>query len=376
MDGRTVLVVEDNASLRMAIVTILKQDGYTVLSAADGMQALDVMKNSQPGLILADIAMPVMDGYEFYRAVRDRPEWTSIPFIFLTGRSQHDDVIKGKALGVEGYLVKPVDPEELLVTLRARLDRAQAVRTSAEAGLEQIKDQIVTVLGHEMRTPLTYIRGYTDLAREDLGSLAPEQLETFLRGISQGADRLIHLSEDFLVLIRLDTGQIKDEYLQLVSRRNDLSRVIENVISDFEPRAAARAVTLEGRVELDLPPVYLSELFFADALGRLIENALKFSDNAENRVTVHAHRQGSWVHIDVVDEGVGIRDEEIPHLFQRFHQIDRRKMEQQGLGLGLAIAKELIDLHGGKISVKSVFGAGSTFTIELPSAALDEAVVA
>ena len=88
LDGRTVLVVEDSASLRMAIASILEQDGYTVLSAADGVQALDVMEESQPDLVLADIAMPVMDGYELYRAVRERPEWISIPFIFLTGRSQ------------------------------------------------------------------------------------------------------------------------------------------------------------------------------------------------------------------------------------------------------------------------------------------------
>ena len=372
MDGRTVLVVEDSASLRMAIAGMLEQDGYTVLSAADGMQALEVMEGNQPDLVLADIAMPVMDGYELYRAVRERPEWTSIPFIFLTGRSQHKDVIKGKSLGVEDYLVKPVDPEELLVTLRARLDRAQAVRTSAEAGLELIKDQIVTVLGHEMRTPLTYIRGYADLAKEDVDSLAPEQLEVFLRGISQGADRLTRLAEDFLVLIRFDTGQMESEYQQLVRLRHDLPDVIARVIRDCDARAVAGAITLESLVEPDLPPVHLYELFFSDALDRLIDNAIKFSSGAGKRVTVTARREGNRVEIAVSDEGIGIRGEEIPHLFQRFRQIDRRTMEQQGLGLGLAIAKELIDLHDGKISAKSVFGGGSTFTIELPVADLDE----
>ena len=258
------------------------------------------------------------------------------------------------------------------MTLRARLDRAQAVRTSAEAGLEQIKDQIVTVLGHEMRTPLTYIRGYTDLAEEDVDSLAPEQLEVVLRGISQGADRLTRLAEDFLVLIRFDTGQMESEYQQLVRLRPDLPDVIARVIRDCDARAVAGAITLESLVEPDLPPVHLYELFFGDALGRLIDNAIKFSNGADKRVTVAARREGNRVEIAVSDEGVGIRVEEIPHLFQRFRQIDRRTMEQQGLGLGLAIAKELIDLHDGKISAKSVFGAGSTFTIELPVADLDE----
>ena len=172
-------------------------------------------------------------------------------------------------------------------------------------------------------------------------------------------------------MIGFDTGQMESGYQQLVRLRRDLPDVIEQASRDFQGRAAARAITLECLVEPVLPPVYLHEPFFSDALGRLIDNAIKFSVGAGKRVAVGAHREGDLVEIAVRDEGVGIRAEEIPHLFQRFRQIDRRTMEQQGLGLGLTIAKEFIDLHGGKISAKSVFGAGSTFTIELPVADLD-----
>ena len=252
------------------------------------------------------------------------------------------------------------------MTLRARLERAQAVRASAEADLEELKDQIVTVLGHEIRTPLTYIRGYTDLAKEDLGALSREQLEIFLQGISRGSDRLNRLAEDFLILIRVDAGQIAAEYRQLTRPRYDLSDVIGRVICRQQSLHVDPAVTIENLVEPDLPPVELHEQFFCDALDRLIDNAVKFSVDADKRVVVDARREGDLVKIAVIDDGVGIRSEEIHHLFERFRQVDRRTLEQQGLGLGLAIANELIDQHHGRITVKSVYGEGSTFTIELP----------
>jgi two-component system sensor histidine kinase/response regulator len=363
-----VLVVEDQPSLRVAIQRYLEANGYAVSTASDGAQGLQVMEEVTPDIIVADIMMPIMDGYEFYHAVRARSEWTSIPFIFLTARAQREDVIKGKALGVEDYLTKPVNPEELLVTVRARLARAQAIQASAEAQLDEIKQQIVTVLGHEMRTPLTYIRGYTDLALEDIPSLPPDLLEEFLQSISQGADRLTRLADDFLTLVRLDTGQAEREFRQLVGVCRDLDGVVTRTIDQYKPQAAAKGITLESLVKPNLPPVQLCEPLFADALGRLIDNAIKFSSGEGKRVSVDAQGVQGWIEIAVTDEGPGISPGEIPHLFERFRQVDREKMEQQGVGLGLAIAQGLIRLHGGEIVVKSTVGKGSTFTIRLPLA--------
>jgi signal transduction histidine kinase len=351
----------------MAIQGILEKEGYVVMAARDGNQALERMEESLPDIIVADIMMPGMDGYGFYHAVRAHPEWMSIPFIFLTAMVQRADIIKGKALGVEDYLVKPVDPEELVVTVRARLARAQAVQASAEEKLDEIKRQIVTVLGHEMRTPLTYIRGYTELALEDIPSL-PSELEEFLQGIRHGADRLTRLTDDLLMLVRLDTGQAEREFQQLVEVRRDLDVIVARTVGQYEPQATARGVALKSLVEPNLPPVQLCEPLFADALGKLIENAIKFSESEGAVVTVSAQGTQRWMEIAVADEGVGIAAEEVIHLFQRFRQVDREKMEQQGAGLGLSIARGVIHLHGGDITVASMPGEGSTFTIRLPLA--------
>jgi putative two-component system response regulator len=127
MDEQTILVVEDNAATREALQVLLELDGYQVRVAENGLRALEVLRNEGITLILADISMPVMDGYEFYQQVRSQPEWLSIPFIFLTARGERSDVFKSKDLGAEDYLVKPTTRDELLTTVRSRLERNQEV---------------------------------------------------------------------------------------------------------------------------------------------------------------------------------------------------------------------------------------------------------
>nr|HID14400.1 HAMP domain-containing histidine kinase [Anaerolineae bacterium] len=209
-------------------------------------------------------------------------------------------------------------------------------------------------------------RTYTELALEEIPSLSPDDLHEFLLGIKRGADRLIRLVEDLLLLVRLDTGRAAKEFRLLVRVHRDLDAILRRTVQQYEEQAAACGVTLETRLEPDLPPVRLCRLFFVDALGRLMDNGIKFSRGKEKRVTVSAQATDGWVEVAVSDQGVGIPAKEIPHLFERFRQIGREKMEQQGVGLGLAIAQELIHLHGGEITVESEPGVGSTFTIRLP----------
>lgn len=368
MSGQCILVVEDVESLLAGIQDVLEAEGYTVLTATDGMKALQAMEERRPDLIVADIMMPRMDGYALYEAVRARPEWVPIPFIFLTAKAEKEDVLKGKDMGAEDYITKPFEHHELLVVVRARLGRARAIREVTEAEFDQLKQQIVTALSHEMRTPLTYVRGYTELALDDVSSLSSDALQEFLSGIKRGADRLTLLVEDFLLLIRLDTGQAAEEFRILACMHHNLDAILKRTVRQHEEQATAHGVTLETIVEPDLPPVRLCEPLFVDALGRLIENGIKFSRGEGKRVTVSARAVDDSVEVAVADEGVGVPPEEIPHLFERFRQIGRDKMEQQGVGLGLAIAWELIRLHGGEITVESEFAVGSTLTIRLPVA--------
>lgn len=366
MTAPRILVAEDHEPLLNAIRMVLERAGYNVLTATDGQKALEVMERVRPDLIIADIMMPNMDGYAFYQAVRARPDGLTIPFIFLTALTTREDVLLGKSLGAEDYLTKPFDPEELLVTVRSRLKRVGEIQQAVASELDQLKQQIVTILSHELRTPLTYITGYTELALEDLPSLSTEELQQFLEGIRRGSERLNRLINDLLTLVRLDTGRAETEFRLLVRPHPDLAAIIQRTVCQYEPLAEQSGIALYTRVPDSLPAVQLCEPFFVDALGRLLDNAIKFSRGKGKSVWVDARVAGDWVEISVTDEGIGIRLEEIPHLFERFRQIDREQLEQQGVGLGLAIARELIRLHGGEITVESIYGAGSCFTIRLP----------
>ena len=155
MNKETLLVVEDNPVLREGLQDILVREGYQVLTASNGKEALDRLRLASPDLILSDIAMPLMDGYALFQAVRTRPEWVTIPFIFLSARGERTDVLRGKNLGAEDYLVKPLSREELLTAVNARLNRSQQVQV---AQLQQAYETSLTMLANsiDMRDPYTH----------------------------------------------------------------------------------------------------------------------------------------------------------------------------------------------------------------------------
>lgn len=368
MPKKQILVVEDQDLLLMAIRDVLEMEGYKVVTAGDGVEGLEVMRTFVPDLIIADISMPRMDGYRFFEAVHARPEWVPIPFIFLTARAEKEDRLKGKAMGAEDYLVKPFDPQELLVVVRSRIGRAEAIREATEGEFEELKQQIITLLSHELRTPLTSVYGYTELALEDAAELQSGEFQQYLVGIRRGADRLKNLVEDLLMIVRLDTGQLEREFRLLATTRDNLGEIITHTVSLFGMQAGRENIVLETDIAPNLPPVLIYDSFFTDALGRLIDNAIKFSRNKGKRVTVSAKADDGWVEIAVTDEGVGIAPQGVTRLFERFRQINREKMEQQGIGLGLSIVKALITCMEGEVGVMSELGEGSTFMIRLPAA--------
>ena len=368
MNKQRILVVEDHQLLQEAMREILEVDGFTVLTAGDGLVALEMMQETCPDLILSDIMMPQMDGYEFYEKMRENPQWVRIPFIFLTARGDRDDILKGKAMGVEDYLTKPFDTQELLVAIHSRLKRAHDLQTVTDTEFDQLKQQLIDILSHELRTPLTYISGYTDLALDDVAALTPETLQEFLEGIKRGADRLNRLTDDFLMVVQIDTGRAEKDFESFACIHHDLGAIVNRATQYYQMITPKKGLAFVVTVDLALPPVKLHEGFFSNALRRLIDNAIKFSRQDSPHIEIRAATSPHCVQISVTDHGVGIAEENITHIFQRFQQINREKMEQQGTGQGLYIAQSLIQLHGGKIAVDSRLGEGSTFTIHLPIA--------
>ena len=366
--NKKILVVEDHDLLLLAIRDILEVEGYSVLTAMDGIEALKMMEEVTPDLIVADIMMPRMNGYELFEAVRERPAWVPIPFIFLTAKAEKEDRLKGKAMGAEDYITKPFDPEELVIAVRAKLGRSQAIRVASEREFEDLKQQIITLLSHELRTPLTSVYGYTELALEEAAGMPTPEFQNFLLGIKKGADRLTNLVEDLLLLVRLDTGHVKKEFELLGSVEENLSEIITRATLNHQAIANSKGLKLELDIPEQLPPVRIYEAFVIEILSRLIDNAIKFSRDQGSQITISAQVENGNIAIAVQDEGIGIPESKMNRLFESFGQLDRSKMEQQGGGLGLVIVKGLANLMHGDITVESTVGEGSTFTLTLPVA--------
>jgi signal transduction histidine kinase len=368
MSGETILVVEDDSSLLEGVRDILLLAGYQVLVARNGLEGLAVLEKETPHLIISDIMMPGMDGYRFYATLRARNEWVHIPFIFVTAKGDKSDVRRGKQLGVDEYLVKPFDEEDLLIAVRAKLQRRaqlDAVHNYQVAGL---KRSILTTLNHEFRTPLTYISTYSELLRDADPDMSADELTHLMRGIKVGSERLRRLVEDFILLVELQTGEAQQIFQRRREWMTDLAALLQTVGANYAALATARGVSLSLDVPASLPPIWADETYLRDALNRLVDNAIKFSKKEGGQVIVSARLVEGWVRIEIKDQGIGIRTGELDKIFDVFHQIDRAKMEQQGSGSGLAISREIAKVHGGTLTAKSDYGVGSTFTIDLPVA--------
>lgn len=362
-NGELVLVVEDDPTVLESISDLLQLSGYSALTASDGLEALQLLDSAAPEIIVSDIMMPNMDGYEFHDAVRAKTSWSVIPFIFLTAKGEQKDIRQALKMGVDSYITKPFEPEDLIIAVESRISRKHEVVSALQREVEETKRRILNVFSHELRTPLFVLYGAANLLNRSQDSLTPEARSKLVRLLNQGAKRLVRLVEDLLLLAYLDSGLVGGSDAEEFEELNLLG-LLRSVIDELAPETKSHQVQVELECDQELlvsgHPLYLPDLF-----NRLIDNAVKFS-RPGGEVHITASRNDEILSVAIQDEGIGIPPEKIGQIFASFEQVDREKMEQQGAGLGLPIAFDLVKLHRGDLNVHSEVGRGSTFTVRLP----------
>lgn len=363
-DKALILVVEDDQLMAQGIADTLSFEGYRVDIALNGRAALMKMKAQRPDLVLSDIMMPEMDGHDFCALVRANPEWRTLPFIFLTALGQRVDERRGLELGADHYLTKPFEPDDLLLAIRSRLKRAADHQAAAEAALADLRTSILTTLNHEFRTPLTYIMGYSRLLADQGPAMDREVFQSCAKALSKGAQRLKRLVENVLLVSQIESGELTAFIKMFPQRTADLRAVGQRVIQNHQEQAKARQLEMCNQIPPDLPPLAIGAEHLERVIDHLVENAVKFSENG--RVTLAANQKGPYVEFTVSDEGIGIRPDALPRVFDTFRQVDRQKQEQQGAGLGLAIVRGLVQAHGGTVSIESQPDDGTIVRVELP----------
>jgi signal transduction histidine kinase len=238
------------------------------------------------------------------------------------------------------------------------------IRQQSRREMDDLKRSLLNMLSHEFRTPLTYITGYVDLIQE--GEWSAEDLQKFLGRIKGGSIRLNRLVEDFLLLVRFETDDARQAYLMDKGPFNNWASLVARIFDRQREAATARHVELELDVQRGLPLVDVHEAYLENALMRLVDNGIKFSKPAGGHVWVTVSAGDDWIRCSVKDDGIGIPSAEAARVFDRFHQVNRQRIEQQGAGIGLAIVKNIVDLHQGEITCLGSEGAGAEFIIQLP----------
>ncbi|MDB5097737.1 MAG: ntrB [Cyanobacteria bacterium RYN_339] len=376
-----ILVVDDRADNRLLMAEALEAL-YDIEQADGGQAAIAAIERRRPQLVLLDLAMPEPDGFAVLRYLRDHPGGF-LPVIVVSAVADRARRMAALELGANEVLARPFDLDELLVRVKnmVALSGARAAVEQRATDLEEVvahrtaelrkalhdlqqsfryKDQFLGVISHELRTPLNFIMGSASILEDGLaGKLTAEQGAQVAR-ILKGGDRMMQLVSNLLDMSMLAAGKL-DVQLKAAS----YEPIIAQALAEILPVASLQGVTVAADVQVP-GPVMLDELRTSQVLAHLVGNAVKFTP-AGGHVEIKAFLRDHDLVTEVMDNGVGIATSDQPRLFRRLEQLDMTSTRKfEGSGLGLSIAKGIVEAQGGRIGVRSRLGIGSTFWFSLP----------
>lgn len=348
--SHTILVIDDEQSVRKLIAEILAFAGFEVLEASGGTSGAQLAKETLPDLILCDVSMPDQDGFQTLRQVRQDANLAATPFVFLTGKTDHEDMRQGMVSGADDYLTKPFSANELIESVQARLDRRSQVSEASEKKLDDLRGNIVHMLPHELRTPLQGIIGFADILQDEYQDMEREQVGEMATHIMKSAQRLHRVVENFLVYAQIQVYRKDQQKLKsLQAETTPVSQEIIQSLIEQCPAAQSRIDDLSLWVAEETVSMSVGDL--TKVVLELVDNAIKFSESG-TPIEITGLADENNYRLSIQDYGRGMTSEQVQHI-GAYTQFDRRFYEQQGTGLGLTIAKELVELHKGSLSVDS-----------------------
>jgi len=369
----SLLVVDDNEANRDVLSRRLQRQGYTVSTANNGRQALEMLRADTFDLVLLDIMMPEMDGYEVLRNLKSEEVLSHIPIIMISALSELDSVVRCIEMGAEDYLPKPFNPTLLKARIGACLEKKRArdretklfeqlqINYRCLQELEQLRDDLTHMIIHDLRTPLSaMIMGMQTFAQ--MGTLNEDQQE-MLDLTQRGGSTLMAIINDLLDISKMESGALLLERHEIT-----VSTMIDAAVKQVTLLTKAKNLALTIELEPALPLLVADETKLLRTLVNLLSNALKFTpDGGTVTVSVRANPNEPSLVFSVSDTGEGIPSEAFVRIFEKFGQVGARQNRQHfGTGLGLTFCKLAVEAHGGHIKVESAPGQGSTFCFTIP----------
>ena len=372
-----ILVVDDTPKNLQVLGTILHEKGFDVAAATSGAQALSILEHTSPGLILLDVMMPEMDGYQVLARLKENIITAEIPVIFITARVELEDVVKGFNAGAVDYITKPFNATELLsrvnvhLTLKKNRDQLSSLNRKLRKqarelkNLNQEKNEMLGIVAHDLKNPLANIMGIAE-------NMANPNYLYVKETLSRDAERLVRTSQGMFKLINnlLNINAIEAGGLELVSERIHIGSLVEQIISLYKSHTDRKRLAIhcffdtDGRETFQTDPNAIHQI-----LDNIISNAIKYSPaGASINITVSVKLRGQhYLGISVSDQGQGLTPDDMEQLFGKFKRLSAKPTaDESSTGLGLAIAKKLTDRLGGSIHAESTPGEGATFIVTIP----------
>ena len=370
----TILVADDDQPNVRLVESILKTNGYAVIRAYDGDEALRLVAEQRPDLLLLDVMMPNLSGFEVCRRLRERHETRLLPIIMITALNALEDKVQGLDLGADDFLSKPINRTELLAKVRSIL-RVRALQEEIERQkkeleaansellvIQRFKESMTQMVVHDLKNPLAAIMGNIQLMQLQRAQMTAPRLGELLQRTQDSARQMARMIQNILEVAKLEENK-----MPLRRQPVDLARVVAEQCADLLSVSTRDGVRLESVVPENLPPVDADPELVGRILANLLSNAFKHTPNG-GRIVVGAHQEGEEIVTTVTDDGEGIPEDLQPHIFEKFvaGESEDRHRRTYDSGLGLTFCRLAVQAHGGRIWVKSQPGEGTTVHVALP----------
>jgi signal transduction histidine kinase len=379
-ENATILVIDDEEAIRDSCSQVLTKAGYRTQTAQDGNVGLEKIIEAKPDLVLVDLKMPGMSGMELLEKIAEIDP--SIICVVITGYATIESAVEAMKRNAYDFLPKPFTPDQLRIVIKRGLERRRLAIESERLRREKelMRENFVTLVSHQLRSPLASARQYFGVIKEGFAGDVTDKQKQIIEKAGKYLDDLMQLINDWLDMSRIDSGCIAEKFEPVA-----LEPVLSEILELVKPLAEAGKVTLDLHAGHDSPAVHGDRESLKQAITNLVSNAIHYN-RAGGTVVISIpacagtglplRKQGDEgrgtrdeVVVDISDTGIGISQENLPFIFDEFFRVKSNQTQHvAGSGLGLPIAKRIIEAHNGHIQVQSELGKGTTFSILLPKA--------